>query len=187
MDLVQLNVLAPLTLTRLIACDMVQRGEGKILNLASIVSKTPAPDFAVYAASKAFILSFSQALSVELEGTGVTVTALLPGRTDTDFFFKAHMDDSKEYQEHSLANPAEVARDGYEALIKGESRIVSGAQTKMMMGMLNAKPDQANAETMYESMQPTDKPFSQWRKHTEHDASLRERELIGTENGDLVR
>lgn len=187
LDIVQLNVCAPLTLTRLFACDMVERGEGRILNVASIVSKTPAPDFSVYAASKAFVLSFSQALSVELEGTGVTVTALVPGRTDTDFFFKAHMDDSREYQEHSLADPAEVARDGYDALLRGESRVVSGAQTKIMMGMMNAKPDQANAETMQENMQSTDKPVNEWRTHSGHEPSLRERELIGTENGDLVR
>ncbi len=186
-DLIQLNVTAPVTLTRLIACDMVQRGEGRILNVASIVSKTPAPDFAIYAASKAFLLSFSQALSVELEGTGVTVTALLPGRTDTDFFFKAHMDDAKEYQDHSLADPAEVAADGYEALMNGESRVVSGAQTKMMMGMLNAKPDQANAESMHENMQPTEKPVGEWRTQSSHAPSVKERESIGVITGDLVR
>ncbi|MGE7777656.1 SDR family NAD(P)-dependent oxidoreductase [Chitinophaga sp. NPDC101104] len=185
LDIIQLNITSVVTLTRLIACDMVERGEGRILNLASIVSKSPAPDFSVYAASKAFVLSFSQALSVELEGTGVSVTALVPGRTDTDFFFKAHMDDSKEYQEHSLADPAEVAADGYDALVKGESRVVSGAQTKMMMGMMNAKHDEANAETMHENMQPTDKPVNEWRTHSSHDASQRERELIGNEQGDM--
>jgi short-subunit dehydrogenase len=187
LDLIQLDVVALVTLTKLFLDDMLAMGEGRILQLASIVAKTPAPEFSVYAASKAFVLSFSEALAKELEGTGVTVTALVPGRTDTDFFYKAGMKDTKEYQEHKLASPADVARDGYEALMSGESRIVSGAQNKMMLGMMNTLSDSANAANMQQNMQPSDKPANERREHTEHPASAREREQIGKPQGDLSK
>jgi short-subunit dehydrogenase len=122
LDIIHLNVISLVTLTRLFLEDMLKRDSGKILQLGSIVSKTPAPYFAVYAASKAFVLSFSEALSHELKDTNVTMTCLMPGRTDTDFFHKADMTDTKEYQKE-LADPAKVAKDGYEALMSGESRI----------------------------------------------------------------
>lgn len=187
LDLIQLDVVAVVTLTHLFLGDMIARRQGKILNLASVVAKTPAPEFAVYAASKAFVLSFSQALAKELEGTDITVTALVPGRTDTDFFYKAHMGDTKEYQEHELANPADVARDGYDALMSGESRIISGAENKMMVGMMNTMPDSANAANMQKNMQPSDKPFDARRNRSEHPASAKERECIGTLEGDMIR
>ena len=176
--LVQLDIVSLLTLTRLFLDDMITRNFGKILNLASVVSKTPAPEFAVYAASKAFVLSFSEALAVELENTNITVTALLPGRTDTDFFYKAGMIDTKEYQEHDLANPADVARDGYDAMMSGESRVISGAQNKMMVGMMNTMSDSANAAKMHKSMQPTDKAADERRYRSSHTASERERQLL---------
>jgi short-subunit dehydrogenase len=183
LDLVQLDVISLLTLTHLFLADMVSRNEGRILNLASVVSKTPAPEFSVYAASKAFVLSLSEALAHELKDTNVTVTALMPGRTDTDFFLKAGMEDTKEYQEHSLADPAEVARDGYEALMSGESRVISGAMNKVMIGMVNAKPDGANASQMHKNMQLSDKQEER-RQGPEHAASQEEREAIGKERGD---
>lgn len=180
--LLQLDVVSLLTLTRLFLDDMIARNSGKILNLASVVSKTPAPEFAVYAASKAFVLSLSEALAVELEDTNVTITALLPGRTDTDFFYKADMVDTKEYQEHDLANPVEVARDGYNALMSGESRVISGAQNKMMIGMLNTMSDSANAAKMHKNMQPTDKAADERRYRSSHTPSERERQLIERES-----
>jgi uncharacterized protein len=180
LDIVQLNIVSLLTLTKLFLEDMVTRNEGKILNLASVVSKTPAPDFSVYAASKAFVLSFSEALAVELKETNITVTALLPGRTDTDFFYKADMDHTKEYQEHELADPAEVARDGYNALMSGDNRVVSGTQNKVMVGMMNTMTDSANAAKM-KNMQPTDKAEDERRHHSGHVPSERERQVIDQE------
>ncbi|MBT1703767.1 SDR family oxidoreductase [Fulvivirgaceae bacterium PWU20] len=180
-DVIQLNIVSLVSLTKLFLDDMVARNNGKILNLASVVSKTPAPEFSVYAASKAFVLSFSEALAKELAETNVTITALLPGRTDTDFFHKADLTDSKEYQEHKLADPAEVAKDGYQALMSGKSRIISGAQNKVMVGMMNSMPDSANAANMQKNMQPSDKEQGERKERPGHAASEQEREAMGKE------
>ena len=178
LDIVQLNIVSLLTLTRLFLDDMVAKSSGKILNLASVVSKTPAPEFSVYAASKAFVLSFSEALAKELENTGVTVTALLPGRTDTAFFEQADMTETKEYQDHSLADPAQVAKDGYEAMMSGESRVISGVQNKLMVGMMNTMPDSVNAANMQKNMQPSQKDIDERKQRPNHAASNEERERI---------
>jgi uncharacterized protein len=182
LELVQLNIASVVALTKLFVDKMIQRGSGKILNLASVVSKTPAPEFSIYAASKAFVLSFSEALAKELEDTKITVTALLPGRTDTDFFFKADMTETKEYQDHSLADPEKVARDGYDALMSGESRVISGAQNKMMVSMMNTMSDEANAEKMHKNMQPTEKSDDELRRRSDHAASQKERDAISKEH-----
>jgi short-subunit dehydrogenase len=136
----------------------------------------------VYAASKAFVYSFSEALSYELKDTNVTMTVLMPGRTDTDFFAKADMEDTKEYQKN-LADPAAVAKDGYNALMKGESRIISGAMNKAMIGMTNVMPDSANATNMADNMQPTNKEEDKRRHGSEHPASQKEREMIKEHTG----
>jgi uncharacterized protein len=181
LEMIQLNITSLVSLTKLFLDDMVKRNQGKILNLASVVSKTPAPEFSVYAASKAFVLSFSEALAKELERTNVTVTALLPGRTDTDFFFKADMEDTKEFQDHKLAEPSEVARDGYDALMSGESRVISGVQNKVMVGMMNSMPDSTNASKMQKNMQPSDKEDDQRKQRPGHAASDQERETLDKE------
>jgi short-subunit dehydrogenase len=184
LEIIQLNVVALVSLTKHFLDDMKTRGEGKILQLASVVSKTPAPEFAIYAASKAFVLSFSEALSRELKDTNITVTALMPGRTDTDFFYKAELENSEEYQEHKLADPVKVAKDGYDALMSGESRIISGAENKMMIGMMNAMPDGASAAFMQKNMQPSDKAGDERKTHSEHPASQEERNSIQKKDGD---
>jgi uncharacterized protein len=181
LEIIQLNITALVTLTKLFLDEMTNRKSGKILNLASVVSKTPAPEFSIYAASKAFVLSFSEALAQELENTNITVTALLPGRTDTDFFFKADMTDTKEFQDHELADPAKVARDGFAAMMSGESRVISGAKNKAMVGMMNAMPDSANAEKMQKNMQPTEKAPEERRQRPGHTASDQEREALDKE------
>lgn len=184
LDLLQLNITSLVTLTKLFLDDMVKRNEGKILNVASVVSKTPAPEFSVYAASKAFVLSFSEALAKELADTNVTVTALLPGRTDTDFFIKADMTDTKEFQDHELADPAVVARDGYKALMSGDNRVVSGTKNKILVGMMNTMPDEANAKNMQKNMQPSEKDSDQMRYRSGHAASDQEREALDREASD---
>jgi uncharacterized protein len=182
LDIIHLNVISLVTLTRLFVADMVARGSGKILQLGSVVSKMPAPYLAVYGASKAFVLSFSEALQYELKDTGVTMTVLMPGRTDTDFFHKASAEETKEYQK-DLSDPAEVAKDGYEALMSGESRIISGMKNKMMIGMSNMMPDSMNAANMASNMKETEKPEEDRRQHSEHPASQEEREMIRDESG----
>jgi uncharacterized protein len=178
LEIMHLNMVSLVAITKLFLTDMLARKRGKILNLASVVSKTPAPEFSIYAASKAFVLSFSEALAKELEDTNVTVTALMPGRTDTDFFNKADMTDTKEYQDHKLADPTDVAKDGYEALMSGESRVVSGTQNKLMVGMMNALPDSANASKMQKNIQPSDKDQEERKQRPGHTASDKEREAI---------
>jgi uncharacterized protein len=174
LEIIQLNITSLVALTKLFLDDMVKRKHGRILNLASVVSKTPAPEFSIYAASKAFVLSFSEAIAKEFQGTGITVTALLPGRTDTDFFSKADMMDTKEYQDHELGNPEEVAKDGYNALMSGESRIISGVKNKAMVGMMNTMPDSSNAEKMQKNMQPSEKDPEERKQRPGHPASDQE-------------
>ncbi|MDB5231966.1 MAG: short-chain dehydrogenase/reductase [Chitinophagaceae bacterium] len=178
LEIIHLNIVSLVSLTKLFLDDMITRNEGKILQLASVVSKTPVPEFSVYAASKAFVLSFSEALAKELEGTNVSLTVLLPGRTDTDFFYKADMQQTKEYQEHHLTDPAKVAKDGYEALMSGQNKIIPGIENKLMVGMMNTMPDNMTASQMQKNMQPSDKSE---RTESTHPASQSERETVEKE------
>lgn len=156
LDIIQLNVTSLTVLTQLVVKDMVARNEGKILQLASSVSLTPGPLFAVYAASKAYVYSLCYALINELKDTNVTMTALLPGATDTDFFHKANAEQTVTYQETELADPADVANDGWEALMKGESRVISGMKNKIQAAMGNVVPDSIQAEQLRKQMEQSD-------------------------------
>ncbi|QJD94693.1 SDR family oxidoreductase [Mucilaginibacter robiniae] len=158
LDIVNLNIGATLILTKSFLKDMVARKEGKILNLASIASKLPGPWQSVYHATKAFILSFSEAIRAEVKDSNITVTALMPGATDTDFFNKADMQDSKMVQDKSsMSNAADVAQDGYDALMAGDDKIISGFKNKAQVNMSNVVPDSALAANMYEQQAPVDK------------------------------
>ena len=158
LDIINLNISSLVILTKCFLKDMIQRNSGKILNLASIASKTPGPWQSVYHGTKAFVLSFSEAIREELKETEITVTALLPGVTDTDFFNKADMNDSKAVQDpDAKADPADVAKDGYEALMAGKDKVISGFKNKMQMGMANFMPDSTVAHQMNEQQKPVDK------------------------------
>ncbi|WP_345955701.1 SDR family oxidoreductase [Mucilaginibacter sp. PAMB04168] len=158
LDIIQLNIGATVILTKCFLQDMVARNDGKILQLASIASKTPGPWQSVYHGTKAFVLSFSEAIREELRDTNITVTALLPGATDTDFFNKAEMQESKMVQENtSMGDPAEVAKDGFDALMAGDDKVISGFKNKVMVGMSNMMPDSTVAHNMYEQQKPVDK------------------------------
>lgn len=155
LDIIQLNVSSLTVLTHLFVKDMVARGEGRVLQLASIASNLPGPWQAVYHATKAYVLSFTEALAQELKDTGVTMTALQPGATDTDFFNKADMQDSK-ILDTKLSDPAKVAKDGYEALMKGDDKVVSGLKNKAMVGMSHVVPDSTVAAQMDKMQGPKD-------------------------------
>lgn len=148
LQIIQLNVSALTALTYLFLKDMVERNEGKILQLASVASDMPHPLLSVYGGTKAFVLSFTEALVNELKDTNVTITALQPGATGTDFFHKAGAENAKVVQEGKLADPAVVARDGFEALMKGDDKVVSGLKNKIMSKISNVMPDQMIAETV---------------------------------------
>lgn len=139
-EMVNTNITALMELTFYFGRDMRQRGKGRILQLASLAAFQPTANFAVYSASKAFVLSFSEALTQELKESGVTVTALCPGATDTNFFVASDAQDTKEGQA-SKADPKKVAQDGYEALMSGEARVISGFDNKLKAAMGNALPD----------------------------------------------
>jgi uncharacterized protein len=146
--IIRLNVDAMVILTKLFLRDMVARGEGRILQLASMVSKNPAPWSAVYAGTKAFIWNFTQSLIPEIEGTGVTVTALRPGATDTDFFRKEGGEDATIVQDGKLGPADAVARDGYAAMMAGRNSVVSGIQNRLMDKAANLMPDEMVARQM---------------------------------------
>lgn len=153
--IVQLNISSLIVLTKNFLNDMLQRGEGKILNLSSIASKTPGPWQAVYHGTKAFVQSFTEALRSEVKDQHITVTALLPGATDTDFFHKAGMESSKVVQDKDkLADPAKVARDGYAALMSGDDKVISGFKNKMMVAGSNLMSDSMAADMMKKQQEP---------------------------------
>lgn len=155
LGIIHLNICATVILTKHFVKQMVARGEGKILNLGSVAGKLPGPWQAVYHATKAFVLSFTTAVREEIKDSGVTLTALMPGATDTDFFNKAGMNDSKVVQDkEALALPADVAKDGYNALMRGEDRVISGFKNKVQVNLANLMPDSSVAHTMYEQQQP---------------------------------
>lgn len=182
-DLVQLNIISLMSLTKYFLQDMVERNSGRILQLASSLAKAPSPYMAVYAATKAFVLSFSEALVKELEETEVTVTALLPGATDTDFFHKAKAEGTVVYRETSLYDPAEVAKAGYEALMNGDATVQPGLKNKMQNAMSTLLPDGAVASNMEKQMESSMEQNG--RSEITHAASLREREAINANSGGI--
>ena len=125
--------------------DMTARGEGRMLFTSSIASTMPGTYQAVYNASKSFVQSFALALRDELKDTGVTVTSLMPGPTDTEFFERADMLDTK-VGAGDKDDPADVARDGFEALMAGKERVVSASlQTKLQGRGSRLMPDALKA------------------------------------------
>ncbi len=157
LDIIHLNICATVILTKHIVKQMAVRGEGKILNLGSVAGKLPGPWQAVYHATKAFVLSFTTAIREEMKDSGITFTALMPGITDTDFFNKAGMNDSKVLQDEDVkADPVVVAKDGYEALMAGKDRVISGFKNKLEVNAANLMPDSAVAHNLYEQQKPVE-------------------------------
>lgn len=152
-DIIQLNITSLVVLTKHFLQDMLSLGSGKILNLSSIASKTPGPYQSVYHGTKAFVQSFTEAIRSEVKDKGIVVTALLPGVTDTDFFNKADMLDSKAVQGEK-ADPAKVAKDGYEALMNDDDMVVSGVKNKLQATMANLMPDSMVADKTKKQQKP---------------------------------
>lgn len=132
LEMLQVNVVALTHLSKLFLPGMVKRGRGYVMNVASTAAFQPGPLMAVYYASKAYVLSFSEALSVELAGTGVTATALCPGATRTEFQTAANMEDSRLFRGGHVMTAAEVAEAGYNAMRAGKSSIITGAANRVM-------------------------------------------------------
>ena len=152
--LIQLNVASTVHLAKRVLPDMVARGQGRVLVTASIAAQMPGTFMAVYNASKAFDLMFAEAVRNELKDTGVTVTALMPGATDTDFFRHADMEDTK-VGAGEKADPAEVARQGFEALMAGDDHVVGGGlKTKLQSAVANVLPETVKAEQHRKMAEP---------------------------------
>ncbi|KAA6463184.1 SDR family NAD(P)-dependent oxidoreductase [Acidobacteria bacterium AB60] len=145
--MIDLNVRSTVHLAKLAARRMAERGQGRILITASIAGTMPTPYMAVYGATKAFDLEFAQSLRYELKDQGVTVTALKPGATDTEFFRRADMEDTQVGSEGKSANdPADVARQGFEALMAGEQEVFASSLGTKVAGTLGRfMPDSVKA------------------------------------------
>jgi short-subunit dehydrogenase len=131
MQMLQVNVVALTHLTRLLLPGMVARGSGRILNVASTAAFQPGPYMAVYYASKAYVTSFSQALGYELRKSRITVTALCPGPTTTDFQRRAEVEDSPLFKNNAMT-AQEVARQGYLATQRGKPLAITGTKNKLL-------------------------------------------------------
>jgi short-subunit dehydrogenase len=153
--IIQLNAASLVHMTKLFLKDMLARDNGRILQLASIASYQPTPYLAVYAATKAFVLSFTDAVAEEIKETNVTLTALIPGATDTQFFVRAHAEHTKAAQKPET--PDVVARIGYEAMQRGERHAVAPGMTSqiVMSSLMSNKNIAAMAKKQMEEV-PTD-------------------------------
>jgi uncharacterized protein len=152
--LIDLNVRSTVHLCKLVLADMVERDQGRILFTSSIASTMPGPFQAVYNASKSFVQSFALAIRNELKDTGITITSLMPGPTETEFFGRAGMEDTKVGAEEK-DDPAEVARQGYDALMAGREKVVGGSfENKVQAVAGKVIPDSKKAEMHRQMAEP---------------------------------
>lgn len=135
------NVTGTTYLLQKVARDMAARGEGRILITGSIAGLIPGSYQAVYNATKAYLDSFAYALREELKDSGVTITVLMPGPTDTPFFERAGMMDTPVGQDDSKEDPAKTARNGWNAVMGGSAHVVSGAKNKIEAALSHVVPD----------------------------------------------
>lgn len=156
LDIIQLNIGAYVTFTKLYLQEMVARNEGKILQVGSIAGELPGPLQAVYHATKAFVNSFCEALQEENKDRNITITNLLPGITKTDFFNKADMNRAKNVADGQGEDPADVAKTGYKALMNGEHRVISGLMNNVQVGMSKLMPDGLVTAQLHAQSAPVD-------------------------------
>jgi short-subunit dehydrogenase len=147
------NITGTLYLIQKVGRDMRARGKGRILITGSIAGFTPGSFQAVYNGSKAFIDSFSFALRNELKDTGITVTCLMPGATETEFFERAGMMDTK-VGTSKKDDAADVAKSGFDAMMKGESDVVTGWKNKLQTTIANVLPNEMLAEQHRKQAEP---------------------------------
>jgi short-subunit dehydrogenase len=156
LEVLELNVASTVHLTRLLLADMVARDQGRLLLTSSIAATMPGTYSAVYNASKAFVQSLGEALQTELEDSAVTVTLLMPGPTETSFFSRAQMDDTRVGQDDK-DDPADVARQGFEAVMAGRSRVVAASLTTKAQELLGkVLPDRVKAKRYEKMAEPKD-------------------------------
>jgi len=154
LNLVNLNVTSAVHLTHRVLPAMVMRNEGRILFTSSIAATTPGPFMSSYNASKAFLKSFAEGIRNELKDTGVTVTTLMPGATETDFFRRAGAEDTK-LGASEKDDAAEVAREGFDALMAGKDHVIAGSfKNKVQATMAHVLPDPMTADMHRKQSEP---------------------------------
>jgi short-subunit dehydrogenase len=140
---IALDVVSVVHLSKRLLPAMVARGAGRVLVTSSVASTMPGPYYATYAASKSFVQSFAEAIRYELKDTGVTVTTLLPGPTDTEFFEASHMEDTR-VAKGPKDDPAKVAREGFEGLMAGKEQVkVASLKTRAQTVLSHVLPEKA--------------------------------------------
>ena len=140
LQMINLNITALCQFTNLYVKDMVNQKSGRILNVASTAAFQPCPTMSVYGATKAYVLSFTEAIANELQDTGVTVTALCPGATASGFQEAAHMTESKLFKNKKLPTSKEVAEFGYAAMLKGKVVAIHGTMNYLMANAIRFTP-----------------------------------------------
>ena len=154
--MIDLNVKHVVHLVKLFGRDMVERGRGRILITSSIAAVLPGPREAVYAATNAFLQSFGQAVRNELQDTGVTLTLLQPGPTETAFFERAGLEDTRAGRSDHKSDPAEVAKEAFAALMAGKDHVVAGPLMKLQSGLTAVLPQKARAALHGELNKPAE-------------------------------
>ncbi|MBU6157542.1 MAG: SDR family oxidoreductase [Bacteroidetes bacterium] len=130
-EMIHLNMLSLTELTYYYGKEMVRKGSGKIMNVASMAGLQPDPNFAVYGATKAYVISLSEAIHKEFENTGVSVTVLSPGATETNFMERADMRNAKIYEKGGMTS-RDVALEGYNGMMKGKLHVIPGFKNKIL-------------------------------------------------------
>ena len=154
LNMIDLNVTSSVILAKYAVREMVKHNKGRILITASVVSVMPAPYQVIYGATKSFLLSMSEGLRNELKDTDITVTALMPGATETNFFHRAGLDDTK-VGVSEKDDPADVARDGFKAMMDGKDSVISHSAKTVMQGwMLEILPETVKAEMHANAAKP---------------------------------
>ncbi|WP_197377496.1 SDR family NAD(P)-dependent oxidoreductase [Mycolicibacterium baixiangningiae] len=158
LSIIDLNVRSTVHLARLVLGDMVDRGSGRVLFTSSTVAAMPGSYQSIYNASKSFVQSFSEALHDELRDTGVTVTALMPGPVDTEFFTRAKMRNTPVGGPMPKDDPADVARQGYEAMMRGDRKVIAASLMSKALGAANmVLPDGVKARLNRLIVRPVDR------------------------------
>jgi uncharacterized protein len=155
--MIELSCMHTVRLAKALVPDMVRRGHGRVAIAGSVVSTAPAPYAAVYGATRAFVMSFGQALREELEDTGVTVTVIAPGATDTDLFARAGMAGTTPVGDADRDDPDGVARRGFDAMMAGKDAVLAGEVGSRLHGMANEilpEPTKARAEAKRAKPEP---------------------------------
>jgi short-subunit dehydrogenase len=143
--MLHLHIMTTTHLTKLLLNGMVERGKGRILNISSLAAFQPGPLMAIYYASKAYILSFSEAIANELKGTGVTVTVLCPGQTKTSFQQVVSKQNCDNKISFNMACPVQVAKYGYNAMMQGKTVVVPGFFNKFLSKLPRLMPRKTSA------------------------------------------